>query len=85
MSHRFQSFAGERTQNFIKWCVVVFSDSLADDPLSAKHPRHIDGHDYFYALSELLESARESIFIFVRTTRLAYHCHRCDLGSRTGG
>ena len=21
-SHRFQSFAGERTQNFVKWCVL---------------------------------------------------------------
>ncbi|KAI9510126.1 hypothetical protein F5148DRAFT_1182591 [Russula earlei] len=42
-SHRFQSFAGEREQNFVKW--------------------HIAGHDYFYALSEMLDSARESIFI----------------------
>lgn len=28
-------------------------------------PRHIDGHDYMYALSEILESAREAIFILV--------------------
>ncbi|KIP04639.1 hypothetical protein PHLGIDRAFT_75578, partial [Phlebiopsis gigantea 11061_1 CR5-6] len=42
-SHRFHSFAGERSQNFVKW--------------------HIDGHDYMYALSEMLESARECIFI----------------------
>ncbi|TCD64375.1 hypothetical protein EIP91_004206 [Steccherinum ochraceum] len=42
-SHRFQSFAGERSQNAVKW--------------------HIDGHDYMYALSEMLESAREAIFI----------------------
>ncbi|KAI0028033.1 phospholipase D/nuclease [Vararia minispora EC-137] len=42
-SHRFQSFAGEREQNFVKW--------------------HIDGQDYFWALSELLDSARECIFI----------------------
>jgi phosphatidylserine/phosphatidylglycerophosphate/cardiolipin synthase-like enzyme len=27
--------------------------------------RHIDGHDYFYALSEMLDSARECIFIMV--------------------
>ena len=27
--------------------------------------RHIAGHDYFYALSELLDSARECIFILV--------------------
>ncbi|KAI0042796.1 phospholipase D [Auriscalpium vulgare] len=42
-SHRYDSFAEERSQNFVKW--------------------HIDGHDYFYALSEMLESARECIFI----------------------
>jgi len=42
-SHRFESFACERAQNFVKW--------------------HIDGHDYFYALSEMLENARECIFI----------------------
>ncbi|EIM84706.1 phospholipase D/nuclease [Stereum hirsutum FP-91666 SS1] len=42
-SHRFQSFADERENNFVKW--------------------HIDGHDYFYALSEMLESAKECIFI----------------------
>jgi phospholipase D1/2 len=41
--HRFGSFAGERTQNAVKW--------------------HIDGHDYFHALSEMLDSARECIFI----------------------
>ncbi|KAI0086021.1 phospholipase D/nuclease [Irpex rosettiformis] len=42
-SHRFHSFADQRSQNFVKW--------------------HVDGHDYFYALSEILESAREVIFI----------------------
>ncbi|KZT05728.1 phospholipase D/nuclease [Laetiporus sulphureus 93-53] len=42
-SHRFDSFAVERNDNFVKW--------------------HIDGHDYMYAVSELLDSARESIFI----------------------
>ncbi|KAI0259452.1 hypothetical protein BC834DRAFT_630910 [Gloeopeniophorella convolvens] len=41
--HRFDSFADERAQNFVKW--------------------HIDGHDYFYALSEMLDSARQCIFI----------------------
>ncbi|KZV71453.1 phospholipase D [Peniophora sp. CONT] len=41
--HRFQSFAGERSQNFVKW--------------------HIDGCDYFWALSEMLDSAKECIFI----------------------
>ncbi|PSS38102.1 hypothetical protein PHLCEN_2v82 [Hermanssonia centrifuga] len=41
--HRFDSFADERSQNFVKW--------------------HVDGHDYMYALSEMLDSAREAIFI----------------------
>ncbi|TFK51187.1 phospholipase D/nuclease [Heliocybe sulcata] len=41
--HRFQSFADERAENFVKW--------------------HIDGHDYMYALSEMLDSAKECIFI----------------------
>uniref|UniRef100_D8Q6U4 Phospholipase n=1 Tax=Schizophyllum commune (strain H4-8 / FGSC 9210) TaxID=578458 RepID=D8Q6U4_SCHCM len=42
-SHRFESFAGERFNNFVKW--------------------HIDGHDYMYALSEMLENAKEVIYI----------------------
>lgn len=28
--------------------------------------RHVDGHDYMYALSEMLDSAQEVIFILVR-------------------
>ena len=27
--------------------------------------RHVDGHDYMYALSEILDSAKECIFILV--------------------
>ena len=27
--------------------------------------RHVDGHDYMYALSEMLDSAKECIFILV--------------------
>ncbi|KAG8918055.1 hypothetical protein FRC00_012926 [Tulasnella sp. 408] len=42
-SHRFNSFAGERSRNAVKW--------------------YIDGHDYFWAVSEILESARQCIFI----------------------
>ncbi|KAJ7101469.1 phospholipase D [Mycena belliarum] len=41
--HRFQSFAAERSENFVKW--------------------HIDGHDYMWALSEMLDNAKEAIFI----------------------
>ncbi|KAF8129820.1 hypothetical protein EV363DRAFT_1399636 [Boletus edulis] len=42
-SHRFESFAGQRQENAIKW--------------------HIDGHDYFWAVSEILDSAKDAIFI----------------------
>ncbi|KAG8946540.1 hypothetical protein FRC04_011598 [Tulasnella sp. 424] len=42
-SHRFGSFAGERSRNAVKW--------------------YIDGHDYFWAVSEILDSAKECIFI----------------------
>ncbi|KAJ6535117.1 hypothetical protein B0H19DRAFT_1185017 [Mycena capillaripes] len=41
--HRFNSFATERTDNYVKW--------------------HIDGHDYMWALSEMLDNAKEVIFI----------------------
>ncbi|GAA5896328.1 uncharacterized protein JCM6883_006870 [Sporobolomyces salmoneus] len=41
--HRFESFAGPREGNEVKW--------------------YISGHDYFYALSELLENAKETIWI----------------------
>ncbi|KAL0948426.1 hypothetical protein HGRIS_011005 [Hohenbuehelia grisea] len=41
--HRFQSFAGERTNNIAKW--------------------HIDGHDFMWAVSEMIDSAKEVIFI----------------------
>ncbi|KAL0576186.1 hypothetical protein V5O48_005784 [Marasmius crinis-equi] len=42
-SHRFQSFANQRSDNFVKW--------------------HIDGHDYMWAVSEMLENAKECIMI----------------------
>ncbi|KAF9448692.1 phospholipase D/nuclease [Macrolepiota fuliginosa MF-IS2] len=42
-SHRFDSFAGQRSDNVVKW--------------------HVDGHDYMWALSEMLDSAKEVIFI----------------------
>ncbi|KAG8215687.1 hypothetical protein J3R82DRAFT_7561 [Butyriboletus roseoflavus] len=42
-SHRFESFAGQRQDNMIKW--------------------HIDGQDYMWAVSEMLDSARDVIFI----------------------
>ncbi|KAG6333866.1 hypothetical protein ID866_5221 [Astraeus odoratus] len=41
--HRFESFAGQRSENAIKW--------------------HIDGHDYMWAVSEMLDNARDVIFI----------------------
>ncbi|EIW74184.1 phospholipase D [Coniophora puteana RWD-64-598 SS2] len=42
-SHRFNSFASQRSENAVKW--------------------HVDGHDYMYALSEMLDSAKDCIFI----------------------
>jgi phospholipase D1/2 len=42
-SHRFDSFAEERTDNVVKW--------------------HVDGHDYMWAVSEMLDNAKECIFI----------------------
>ena len=42
-NHRFNSFAGERSENMVKW--------------------HVDGHDYMWAVSEMLESAKEVICI----------------------
>lgn len=60
-SHRYDSFAGQRTENTVKWC-VLYPRSL--DPTLTLF-RHIDGHDYMWALSEMLESAKEVIFILV--------------------
>ncbi|KAJ8463937.1 hypothetical protein ONZ45_g17411 [Pleurotus djamor] len=42
-SHRFTSFAGERTHNIAKW--------------------HVDGHDYMWAVSEMIDNAKDVIFI----------------------
>ncbi|KAJ3930150.1 MAG: phospholipase D [Lentinula lateritia] len=42
-SHRFDSFAEERSGNVVKW--------------------HVDGHDYMWAVSEMLDNAKECIFI----------------------
>ncbi|KAG2106164.1 uncharacterized protein F5147DRAFT_701272 [Suillus discolor] len=38
-------------------------DSFADQRLDNSIKWHIDGHDYMYALSEILDSAKECIFI----------------------
>ena len=62
-SHRYQSFADVRHRNFVKWCVYSAS---SPGRLFLEPYRHVDGHDYMYALSEILESARECIFILVR-------------------
>ena len=60
--HPFNSFAGPRTGNKVKWLVYPFSTTfeLTRDP---DDQRYISGHDYFYALSELLEEAKETIWI----------------------
>ena len=49
---------------------LVEHSALRCFPLDA-HNRHVDGHDYFYAVSEILESAREAIFILVRSIVIA--------------
>ncbi|CAK5267179.1 unnamed protein product [Mycena citricolor] len=65
--HRFDSFATERAENFVKW--------------------HIDGHDYMWALSEMLDSAKDVIFIqdwwltpeiYLRRPPAAYPQYRLD-------
>lgn len=78
-SHRFRSFADQRIDNAIKWYVFVHTTNSG-----AKISfRHIDGHDYMYALSEMLDSAKECIFILVclfETIAIAssrfMRCHR---------
>lgn len=61
-SHRFQSFADQRQENAIKWYDFVHTTYVNIQTAV----RHIDGHDYMYALSEMLDSAKECIFILVR-------------------
>lgn len=42
--------------------------------------RHIDGHDYMWAVSELLDKAQEAIFILVSTLFLATRALASGLG-----
>ncbi len=56
--HRFTSFAEERANNFVKW--YAFMVSIDVDLIC---PRHVDGHDYMWALSEMIDRAKEAIFI----------------------
>lgn len=60
-SHRFNSFADQRYENFVKWYFVA----CFVNELKLTLTRHVDGHDYMYAVSEMLESAKEAIFILV--------------------
>lgn len=39
--------------------------------LTIDRHRHVDGHDYMYALSEILDNAKECIFILVRALPLS--------------
>ena len=66
--HRFHSFANQRGRNFVKWCVAPSSPYAARGALERVgfRCRHIDGHDYMWAVSELLDRAQEAIFILVR-------------------
>ena len=47
--------------------------------------RHVDGHDYMYALSEMLDSAKECIFILVRSSTHVINLLIIDVSGRTGG
>ena len=71
-SHRFNSFADQRSDNFVKWHVTHITPVTE---LTASL-RHIDGHDYMWAVSEMLDSAKDVIFILVRP----YYCDR-NVGS----
>jgi hypothetical protein len=69
-SHRFGSFASERADNFVKWYVPShdYRDGLTD--VDSFH-RHIDGHDYMWAVSELIDRAKEVIFILVLSSEFS--------------
>jgi hypothetical protein len=62
-AHRYDSFADVRTNNIVKW--YIFPSVVFISPTASVLYRHIDGHDYMWALSEMLESAKEVIFILV--------------------
>ena len=60
-SHRFNSFADQRSDNFVKWYVTLLT--VVTKLIASL--RHIDGHDYMWAVSEMLDSAKDAIFILV--------------------
>lgn len=73
--HRFHSFANQRGENFVKWCVLITSTRAVRYVNHNHHyGRHIDGHDYMWAVSELLDKAQEAIFILVSTLSPRYSC-----------
>lgn len=82
-SHRFDSFAGQRSQCSVKWCAN--SSERRRFLLTVARHRHVDGHDYMYALSEILDNAKECIFILVRTLPQSLSFAFSPLNYRIGG
>ena len=63
--HRFTSFAGQRYGANVKWWIYLSCTVTANLRL---YERHVDGHDYMWAVSEMIDSAKEFIFILVTRT-----------------
>lgn len=62
-SHRFKSFADVTTGNQMKW-VSLESGVGCDERMELmRSQQFVSGHDYFWAVSEILEGAKECIFI----------------------
>jgi hypothetical protein len=55
-----------RTLSSGAYASLFFCSSVPSN-LDADYVRHVDGHDFMYAVSELMDNAREAIFILVRT------------------
>jgi phosphatidylserine/phosphatidylglycerophosphate/cardiolipin synthase-like enzyme len=63
---------------------MVRNSSFHLPQLLSQVDRHIDGHDYMWALSEMLDSAKE--FIFILVCSLVWFLRRCSMFAvRIGG
>ena len=92
-SHRFRSFSGERDGNIVKWHVDghgAFSLSFVQenkgreirDPTMIGTEELTGGIDYFWAFSEIIDSAKESIMILdwwlSPELQVCFHLDRCS-------
>ena len=68
--HRFLSFAGERSGVNVKWWIYLLCTVTTN---LRPYERHVDAHDYMWAVSEMIDSAKEFIFILVITPYSANH------------